>query len=68
MSCEPRGHRDLWDHETEKCADLPAALSHLITNSKSVSGELLTTDLVTMNCSRALDTRLERYSPGMKKY
>lgn len=67
MSCEPRSHKDLWDHETEKCPDLPAALSHLITNSKSVSGELLTTDLATMNCNRALDTRLESSSPGMQK-
>lgn len=50
-----------------KCPDLPAALCHLITNSKTVSGELLTTDLATMNCSRALGTRLESSSPGMQK-
>lgn len=47
-----------------KCPDLPAALCHLITNPKSVSGELLTTDLATMNCSRALGTRLESSSPA----
>lgn len=67
MPCEPRSHRDLRDHEIEKCPDLPAGLSHLITNSKIVSGELLTTDLATMDCSRAPDTRLESSSPGMQK-
>jgi len=55
------------DHETDKCPDLPAALSHLITDSKRVSGELLPTDLATVSCSRALHTRLESSSPGMRK-